>query len=433
MTTKFILRELKTNTATPLIIRLSWKRNSMKFSTGVKINPTYLLDDNSKNKDNRVSNRLANSDNLNDTINSKRKQIEDTFNRYFTKYGFEPQNTTDFRRYFDKELVRLANEVRFEEQKNIGLFEYFDKIIERTNNRLLAEGKVLNRNSISTSYRQTANVLKDFEKDFISYKLNFQLIDLDFYSDFVSYCNEIKVYSVNNTGKHLKNLKTIMKEALEEGIHTNIRFLSKHFKVLNEEVYNVYLTDSELEALYTADLGGKQEIVRDLFIVACYTALRISDFNRLRTDHITVYNTIKIRTTKTGNFVEIPLNQTLYDTLKKYDFEMPFVLEQTFRKLIKEICEEVGINSIQTYEKSKGGKKITISKPKFEMVSSHTGRRTFATKYYNEGLDTITIMAMTGHKSEKSFLKYIKTTPKEHAERMRMHYIKMGNHLKIVG
>jgi len=433
MTTNFILRKPKANTATPLNVRLTWKTNSILFSTGVKINPSYLLENNSKNKDNRISNRLANSDSLNDTINSKRKQIEDTFNRYFAKYGFEPQNTTDFRRYFDNELVRLANDVRLEEQKNIGLFEYFDKIIERNKSRLLAEGKTINRNNISTSYKQTANVLKDFERDFINYELSFQTIDLDFYNDFISYCNEIKVYSVNNTGKHIKNLKTIMKEALEEEVHNNTRFLSKHFKVLNEEVYNVYLTDSELEALYTADLGGKHEIVRDLFIVACYTALRISDFSRIRKDHITEDITIKIRTTKTGNFVEIPLNQKLYDTLKKYDFEMPSVYEQPFNELIKEICEEVGINSIQTYEKSKGGKKLTISKPKYKMVSSHTGRRTFATKYYNEGLSTITIMAMTGHKSEKSFMKYIKATSKDHANRLRKHYIETGNHLKVVG
>tara|TARA_B110000114_G_scaffold183269_1_gene224197 strand:- start:275 stop:646 length:372 start_codon:yes stop_codon:yes gene_type:complete len=122
----------------------------------------------------------------------------------------------------------------------------------------------------------------------------------------------------------------------------------------------------------------------------------------------------------------------LYDTLLKYDFEPPTIEEQTFNKLIKEICEKVGINSIQTYEKIKGGKKVTISKPKFEMIASHTGRRTFATKCYNDGLDTITIMAMTGHKSEKSFMKYIKATSKDHANRMREHYINTGQHLKVV-
>ena len=113
--------------------------------------------------------------------------------------------------------------------------------------------------------------------------------------------------------------------------------------------------------------------------------------------------------------------------------KMPSVNEQTFNELIKDICQEVGIKEMQTYEKSKGGKKLTISQPKFEMVSSHTGRRTFATKYYNEGLSTITIMAMTGHKSEKSFMKYIKATSKDHANRLRKHYSETGNHLSIIG
>ena len=324
MTTNFVLRHPKASSATPLSVRLTWKTKSMLFSTGVKINPSYLLENNSRNKDSRISNRLANADSLNSIINNKRKQVEDTYNRYFTNYGYEPQSTSDFRRYFNNELIRLANEARLEEQKNITLFQYFDKMIQRNNSRLLSEGKSINRNSISTSYNQTAKVLKEFERDFINYELTFQTIDLDFYNDFITYCNEIKVYSVNNTGKHIKNLKTIMKEALEEQVHSNTRFLSKHFKVLNEEVYNVYLTDSELEALYSADLGGKHEIVRDLFIVACYTALRISDFSRIKRDHITKDNTIKIRTTKTGNLIEIPLNQKLYDTIRKYDFENAF-------------------------------------------------------------------------------------------------------------
>jgi len=223
-----------------------------------------------------------------------------------------------------------------------------------------------------------------------------------------------------------------MREALEDKLTTNSSFLSKRFKVVTEEVYNVYLTDNELEKLYTAPLGGRQELVRDLFIIACCTALRISDFNHISKHNITEDHSIKIKTKKTGKVVEIPLNQMLYNTLLKYDFEPPTIEEQTFNKLIKDISEEVGINSIQTYEKIKGGKTITISKPKFEMVASHTGRRTFATKYYNEGLSTITIMAMTGHKSEKSFLKYIKATPKDHAKRMREHYLTTGQHLKVV-
>ena len=431
MTTNFVLRQPKAKSATPLNLRLTWKQHSILFSTGVKINPSYLLENNSRNKDTRISNRLENADILNNSINARRDQLENSFNRYVSKYGIEPQSTIDFKRFLDSESERIAKQQREEDKKKTTLLEYFEVIAQRNDKRLEALGKLSNRNSISTSYRQTAKVLRAFESDFVSYTVNFDHIDLDFYADFLDYCNEVRMYSVNNTGKHIKNLKTVMKEALEEKLTTNTACLSKRFKVITEEVFNVYLEDHELKALFNADLGGRQEIVRDLFIIGCNTALRISDFNRISKHNITPDHCLKIKTQKTSKTVEIPLNQMLYDTLLKYDFEPPTIEEQTFNKLIKEICEEVGINSIQTYEKIKGGKKVTISKPKFEMIASHTGRRTFATKCYNEGLDTITIMAMTGHKSEKSFMKYIKATSKDHANRMREHYINTGQHLKL--
>jgi hypothetical protein len=78
-----------------------------------------------------------------------------------------------------------------------------------------------------------------------------------------------------------------MKEALENNLTTNTDFLSKRLKVITEDVFNVYLEDHELEALFNADLGGRQEIVRDLFIIGCNTALRISDFNRISRHNIT--------------------------------------------------------------------------------------------------------------------------------------------------
>jgi integrase len=432
MTTNFVLRQPKAKSATPLNLRLTWKQHSILFSTGIKVNPSYLLENNSRNKDARISNRLENSDILNDSINSRRDKLESSFNRYVSKYGIEPQSTKDFKRFLDSESERIAKEQREEDKKKTTLLDYFEVIAQRNDKRLEALGKLSNRNSISTSYRQTAKVLRAFESDFVSYTVNFDHIDLDFYADFLDYCNEVRMYSVNNTGKHIKNLKTVMKEALEEKLTTNTACLSKRFKVITEEVFNVYLEDHELKALFNADLGGRQEIVRDLFIIGCNTALRISDFNRISKHNITPDHCLKIKTQKTAKTVEIPMNQMLYDTLLKYDFEPPTIEEQTFNKMIKEICEEVGINSIQTYEKTKGGKKVTISKPKFEMVASHTCRRTMSTKCYNEGLDTITIMAMTGHKSEKSFMKYIKATPKDYANRMRQHYLNTGQHLKVV-
>lgn len=125
MTTNFVLRQPKAKTATPLSVRLTWKNHSILFSTGVKINPTYLLENNFRNKDTRISNRLENADILNDSINSRRDKLENSFNRFVSKYGIEPQTTKDFKRFLDSESERIANEQREDDKKRINLIDYF--------------------------------------------------------------------------------------------------------------------------------------------------------------------------------------------------------------------------------------------------------------------------------------------------------------------
>ena len=66
-----------------------------------------------------------------------------------------------------------------------------------------------------------------------------------------------------------------------------------------------------------------------------------------------------------------------------------------------------------------GGKLVTETFEKWEQVSSHTGRRSFCTNMYKRGLPTLMIMSVSGHKTEKSFLKYIKVKQSEHAEMMK--------------
>ncbi|MDR0796450.1 MAG: tyrosine-type recombinase/integrase [Tannerella sp.] len=99
---------------------------------------------------------------------------------------------------------------------------------------------------------------------------------------------------------------------------------------------------------------------------------------------------------------------------------MPDVISnQRFNEYIKEVCKIAGITSKETITRTVGGKVVTESFEKWEHVTSHTGRRCFATNMYKRGLPTLAIMSITGHKTEKSFLKYIKVKQDEHAEMMK--------------
>jgi integrase len=94
------------------------------------------------------------------------------------------------------------------------------------------------------------------------------------------------------------------------------------------------------------------------------------------------------------------------------------ITNQKFNEYIKEACKAAKIDSLESFTRTVGGKLITETLPKFELVSSHTCRRSFCTNMYLRGLDTLMIRSISGHKTEKSFLKYIKVSQQQHAEMM---------------
>jgi integrase len=155
------------------------------------------------------------------------------------------------------------------------------------------------------------------------------------------------------------------------------------------------------------------------FLRGCYTGLRFSDFSRLTPKNI-LNGFITITQTKTGDDVVIPVHTVIKKIIKKYDGLPPTISNQKFNNYLKEVCQDIPcLQTIESKTFTKGGKKITLNMNKWEMVSSHTARRSFATNEYLKGTPSITIMAVTGHKTEKAFLKYIKVTLREHAESMK--------------
>ena len=106
--------------------------------------------------------------------------------------------------------------------------------------------------------------------------------------------------------------------------------------------------------------------------------------------------------------------------LEKYDYQMPKPLSnQRFNEYIKEVAKIAGIDQVETTRKTIGGKIQTERKPKYELIGTHTGRRSFCTNMYLLGIPTYTIMAISGHKTEKSFIKYVRITKEQHARFMR--------------
>ena len=257
-------------------------------------------------------------------------------------------------------------------------------------------------------------------------RYDFGDIDLKFYDDFVAYFTA-KDYSINTIGRHVKELKIIMRAAREEGLHDNGLIESRKFRVLTAEVENIYLTESEIRAIAEVDLKGDKQksIARDIFLVGCYTAQRFSDYSTINEGNIRTLDSgqkvIDLKQQKTSNKVVIPIRAELQAILDKYENRLPKAYEQKVNKYIKEIAREAGIVDMVEVSYVESGEKKSHLVEKCELVKTHTARRSGATNMYLAGIPTIAIMKITGHKTEREFMKYIKITEEQTAMELMNH------------
>jgi integrase len=206
---------------------------------------------------------------------------------------------------------------------------------------------------------------------------------------------------------------------------------------MSEDTDSIYLSVDELERIYNHDFSDNKKLdkVRDLFIIACWTGLRFSDMCELSIDNIskTPYGQlITIKTVKTGETVVIPVHNTIIEILKKYKNILPRVpSNQKMNDYLKDIGEAVKIKETVELVKTKGGLRFKEAFQKWELISSHTARRSFATNMYIADIPAISIMKITGHKTEKSFLRYIKISPEDNAKKMLQHPLFRKTNLKI--
>jgi integrase len=300
--------------------------------------------------------------------------------------------------------------------------------------RFTGKGRPINALTIK-KYRNTYNILKDFEADKRSF--DFANIDKQFYEDLLSYLQTEKKFSLNTCGKVIKVLKLFLKQAVEKGKDFNLKAIEK-FTAPMELTDKVYLTLPETEKIYGLNLGTTLiGNARDLFLCACYTGLRFSDLSALQKENIITLEKkqfLQVRTYKTGETVTLPLHPMVSDILKKYQYKMPApVTNQVMNRYLKTICQRAKINQKVSVTESVSGKRVVRTCEKWELVSTHTGRRSFATNSYLAGVPAQSIMKLTGHKTEASFLSYIRAESEAHAIRMNeSDFFKGNGKLRVV-
>jgi site-specific recombinase XerD len=313
-----------------------------------------------------------------------------------------------------------------EVKKNNPFSEYVRKIIQLCN-----EGKIIRSKATIGQYIRALEVIEEFATK-KGIELSFEAITLDFYYDLIAYLWDTLHYNDNTAGKIIKNIKNFMQMAFDDDLHTNIAFKKKKFRKPSFETDEIYLTSDEINRIYGLNLNDKPQLAlhRDLFVFNCWVGIRFGDLCQLRHEQIIQTQEgkyLKIRTEKTGEDVVIPFHPLCEAIYSYYNGQLPIISKSenvVFNRHLKTIAELAKLTNKVTSKNIIRGKATITYHEKWEMVSAHTARRSFATNCYLMGVPTITIMAITGHKTEKAFLKYIRVTKQEHAKIMMDHFNK---------
>jgi len=295
--------------------------------------------------------------------------------------------------------------------KRMNLIEFVDYLIKNTSNK----------SSTTKSYSVTRKNLSDYQAKH-KVILTFKNVDIDFYNSFIKFLNKSGL-AKNTIGTRIKILKTFLSNAEQRGLNVCQDFRKKTFAKPNEETNPVYLSISELTTIYQLNnLPKYLDKVRDIFLIGCFTGLRFSDLSKLTQDNITSDDLISIKTQKTGQNVDLPIHPIVKQILEKYEYKLPKLLSnQKFNEYIKDVVKFAGIDEPVNITKTKGNLLTSQNIKKYDLISSHTARRSFATNAFLNDMPAISIMKITGHKTETSFMKYIRMSTKDNALKLKSH------------
>ncbi len=261
--------------------------------------------------------------------------------------------------------------------------------------------------------------LQEFEQE-KKYKIDYDTINPVFFDLYQNYILKEKGLGWNTFATAIKKLKFFMNWSFKKDYHQQTAY--KKFSATEKEPTIIFLTMDELSKLYHKDFGSQRlNQVRDKFCFGCMTGLAFSDLNTLTHQHINNGILTKYRQ-KTKATIEIPLAEPALKIIERYKDKyraLPKISNQRFNDYIKEICRIAEINTPTIYKDFTGG--ITTEKiaPKYELVGSHTARKTFITNFYNKTKDITLTKKNAGISQDKTLRRYMGSNQEMEKEAMK--------------
>lgn len=274
------------------------------------------------------------------------------------------------------------------------------------------------KHDVSEEYLGKINRIRDMVAEFLKHykrkKLKFNELNQQFASDFGTYMIEVKKYAKNYVANTLKLIRIVANHAERNGIklHSQIKLVKSK---LEKTIFQI-LTPEELEAIENHVFENEDyDNIRDWLLISCFTGQRISDFMRFELDMFSTskdkdgreFHFLNFTQDKTEEILQLPVHPKVLKILDKRGFQFPKkYYTEKYNKLVKKVCKEIGIEERCFGGIQKERRKAFDTYSKHELITSHIGRRSFASNNYGK-IPTPLLMKATGHQSEGMFLRYI--------------------------
>lgn len=330
------------------------------------------------------------------------------------------------------QMEKAVEQVVVEKRNKLDIYFQFDEYI-KSKERKVSKPTL-------TVYGNVKSHLLGFE-EYRKQKITFSSFDFGFYEDFVDYLTFEHIHlrrktvltglRLNTIGKTIKHLRGFIKDRVKRKIIPQIDLTD--FKIPEEDSDAIYLTHEEIAKIYQTALTSQPQLIeyRDLFVLACLTGLRFSDFSNLRPEDLQKDMLYK-KQEKSDHWVVIPLRDEAKQIFtRQFRERIPALTNPEFNRHIKTIGKLSGIAKLVKFSYKKGNKNITVTKSKFEWITSHTARRSFCTNEFLAGTPVELIMKISGHKRTKDFYKYIRISPEEAALKIKELWL-ARNDMKLI-
>ena len=408
----------------PISMRLTFNSTRINFSTGFRIDASKWDEQKQRVKNGCTNKAMQSAAEINTVLNQYEAELHSIFKKFETldTMPTKDQVKEAFNRMHLSESAKEEGAAQLEQEEKKAKRPRPSDVMRE----FISENETINQWTWGTI--EKFNAIENHFKDFNA-RLSLDEYDKAHLAKFVQFLIDKKDMRNSTVKKQLGYLKWFFRWCQEKGYCNCGDYQSFDPKLKTTPKKVIFLDEHELEQLETYEIPENKkylERVRDVFLFCCYSSLRYSDVYNLKRSDVQGGKML-ITTIKTHDDLAIELNKTTTALLKKYadcDFPgnkaLPVITNQKMNDYLKELCELAGIDTPISEVFYKGGVRHEITTPKYALMSTHAGRRTFICKALSMNIPPEVVMKWTGHSDYKAMKPYIAVADKVKADAMKL-------------